>query len=75
MLNTREIRPSLLRRYARQESAPVKIDYKEIGELGVNVVSGDYVQESDLVRHNSEAIAAIAIELAMEGRKRRQRSR
>jgi hypothetical protein len=53
----------------------VKIDYKEIGELGVNVVSGDYVQESDLVRHNSEAIAAIAIELAMEGRKRRQRSR
>jgi len=75
VLNTREIRPSLLRRYARQESAPVKIDYKEIGELGVNVVSGDYVQESDLVRHNSEAIAAIAIELAMEGRKRRQRSR
>jgi len=75
VLNTREIRATLLRRYARQESAPVKNDFKEIGALGVNVVCGDYVEESALVRHNSDAIAAIAIELAMEGRKRRKRSR
>ncbi|PYT29362.1 MAG: hypothetical protein DMG58_16420 [Acidobacteria bacterium] len=73
--DTREIRRSLLRRYARQESAPVENDFNEINALGVNVVCGDYVEESALVRHNSDAIAAIAIELAMEGRKRRQKSR
>ena len=75
VLNTREIRPSLLRRYARQDSAPVENDFNAINALGVNVVCGDYVQESDLVRHNSDAIAAIAVELGIEGRKRRQMSR
>ena len=75
VVNTRKIQPALLRRYARQESAPVKNDFKEIAALGVKVVCGDYVQESGLVRHNSDAIAAIAIELAMEGRKRRKMSR
>jgi len=75
VLNTRKIQPALLRRYARQESAPVKNDFKEIAALGVKVVCGDYVQESGLVRHNSDAIAAIAIELALEGRKRRKMSR
>jgi hypothetical protein len=39
------------------------------------VVRGDYVQESGLVRHNSDAIAAIAIELALEGRKKRKMQR
>jgi uncharacterized cofD-like protein len=75
ILNTREIRPSLRRRYARQDSAPVENDFDAIGAMGVNVVCGDLVQESDLVRHNSDAIAAIAIELAVEGRARRKKSR
>ena len=46
-----------------------------MGAMGVNVVCGDLVSESDLVRHNSDAIAAIAVELAAEGRERRQMSR
>jgi uncharacterized cofD-like protein len=75
ILNTHEIRPSLRRRYARQDSAPVENDFNEIGAMGVNVVCGDLVRESGLVRHNPSAIAAIAIELAMEGRERRQMSR
>ena len=32
---------------------------------------GDLVQQSNVVRHNPDAIAAIAMELAIEGRKRR----
>ena len=74
VLNTREIRPSLRRRYARQNSAPVENDFDAIGAMGVNVVCGDLVQESEVVRHNSDAIAAIAIELAVEGRERLQKS-
>jgi uncharacterized cofD-like protein len=75
VVNTREIRPALRRRYARQESAPVEADFDQIGAMGVTVVCGDFVQESGLVRHNPDAIAAIAIELAAEGRRRRQMSR
>jgi uncharacterized cofD-like protein len=75
VLNTREIQPTLRRRYARQHSAQVENDFDAIGAMGVNVVCGDLVHESGLVRHNSEAIAAIAVELATEGRARRLISR
>jgi len=75
VLNTREIGPALRRRYAREQSAPVENDFDRIGAMGVNVVCGDLVQESGLVRHNPDAIAAIAVELAREGRRRRQMSR
>jgi len=75
VLNTREIQPTLRRRYARQHSAQVENDFDAIGAMGVNVVCGDLVQESGLVRHKSEAIAAIAVELAAEGRARRLMSR
>ncbi len=75
VLNTREIQPTLRRRYARQHSEQVENDFDTIGAMGVNVVCGDLVQESGLVRHNSEAIAAIAVELAQEGRARRLMSR
>jgi uncharacterized cofD-like protein len=75
VVNTGEFRPSLRRRYAREHAEPVENDFDAIGALGVNVVCGDLVQESNLIRHNPDAIAAIAIELAMEGRERRQMSR
>jgi uncharacterized cofD-like protein len=75
VVNTREISPGMLKRYARQHSAPVENDFDAIGAMGVNVVCGDLVQEAGVVRHHSEAIAAIAVELAAEGRARRLRSR
>jgi uncharacterized cofD-like protein len=73
VLNTHEIGTALRRRYAREHSAPVQNDFEKIGAMGVNVVCGDLVQESGLVRHNSQAIAAITVELAREGRRRRQK--
>jgi uncharacterized cofD-like protein len=75
VVNTRAIRPALLRRYARQQAAPVENDFDAVGALGVNVVCGDLARESGVVRHDSDAIAAIAVELAAEGRQRRQISR
>jgi uncharacterized cofD-like protein len=75
IINTHKIGPALRRRYAREHSAPVENDFDQIGAMGVNVVCGDLVEESGLVRHNSSAIAAIAVELAQEGRRRRQMSR
>ncbi|HUJ20749.1 MAG TPA: uridine diphosphate-N-acetylglucosamine-binding protein YvcK [Bryobacteraceae bacterium] len=75
VVNTRQIRPALLRRYAREHSAPVENDFAGLTAMDIHVVCGDLLQQSDVVRHNPEAIAAIALELAIEGRKRRQMSR
>ena len=75
VVNTQDIGRTLRRRYAREQSSPVENDFDKIGAMGVNVVCGDLVQESGLVRHNPAAIAAIAVQLAREGRRRRQMSR
>ena len=59
------------RRRPREHSAPVENDFEQMSAMGVHVVCGDLVQQSNVVRHNPDAIAAIAMELAIEGRKRR----
>jgi len=73
VLNTRPIKPSLRRRYAQEQSMPVENDIDQITALGVNVVCGDLLHESKMVRHDPEFIAAIAMRLAMEGRLRRKK--
>ena len=71
VVNTSPIKPSLRRRYAREEAEPVENDFDAIARMGVDTVAGDLVQQHAVVRHNPEAIAAIAIQLALEGRKRK----
>jgi len=75
VVNTRQIEPSLVRRYARQNSAPVANDFDKIAAMGVDIVRGDLVRQSGVVRHNPDAIATIALGLAFKGRNRRQMSR
>jgi len=75
VLNTGDIKASLRRRYAREHSEPVENDFNGIAALGVDVVCGNLVQHSGVVRHNSDAIAAITMSLAIDGRRRRQMSR
>ncbi len=71
VLNTHPIEDSLIRRYASQAAAPVENDVGKITAAGVNVLCGDLLLESHKVRHNPETIAAVAVKLAMEGRRRR----
>ena len=47
--------------------------FKYLANLGVKVVSGKLLRDSTTVRHNSDAVAAIALQLAQKGRQRRQR--
>jgi hypothetical protein len=39
--------------------------------MGLKIVGRDLVQEAEKIRHNPAAAAAVAIELAAEGRRRR----
>ncbi|MEX2261357.1 MAG: gluconeogenesis factor YvcK family protein [Bryobacteraceae bacterium] len=74
VVNTRGLRPSLARRYASAEARPVENDLDGLAEMGLHVVARDLLLESARVRHDPEAIAAVAIELAIEGRLRRRKT-
>jgi uncharacterized cofD-like protein len=74
VVNTQPIRPALRQRYAHSEALPVENDLDRILARGIEVVGGNFLQESHKIRHNPEEIARVAINLAMKGRARRQRT-
>jgi uncharacterized cofD-like protein len=69
--NTRPISPTLLKRYARQKAGPVPNDLEALGGMGVRLVGRDLLEEGEKVRHDPAAAAAVAMELAAEGRRLR----
>ena len=72
VVNTAPIRSSLLQKYARQSVDPVEADFDALSEMGLEVVAGSLLLESGKIRHNPEAVALVALQLAREGRLRRQ---
>lgn len=69
MSNSR-ISPALRRRYAEQNSAPILCDPGAIERMGIEVIQADLVQRGVKVRHNPAAIACVAVDLALRGRRR-----
>jgi len=50
---------------------PVEVDEEALASLGLEVVAANLVHESTAVRHNPDAVAAIALRLAQKGRQKR----
>lgn len=73
VVSTSKISPALRRRYAEQNSAPIENDIRVLKGMGLAVIGADLLQRGPKVRHNPAAIAAVAVELALEARKRRSR--
>jgi uncharacterized cofD-like protein len=71
VVNVGSARPSLRKKYARQQARPVEVDRDRLEELGVEVVEGDLLHESEKIRHDPAKVAAVALQLAGEGRMRR----
>jgi uncharacterized cofD-like protein len=72
VVNTRPIGPALLTKYALRKALPVKNDLDRLNGLGVKIVGRDLLEEGEKIRHDPAATAAVAIELAAEGRLRKQ---
>lgn len=72
VVNTRPITPTLKRRYAEEQARPVENDFERLSEMQVAVIGIDLAAESDKVRHDSDAAAKVAVDLAMRARARRQ---
>jgi uncharacterized cofD-like protein len=73
IVNTGSIRPATRRRYAKQEAEQVENDSAEIRAMGVEVWEENLLQEGTVVRHDSEAVASVAMRLARVSRRRRTR--
>lgn len=73
VVNTRPIGSALLTKYAQQRALAVTNDFDRLNGLGVKIVGRDLLEEGEKIRHDPAATAAVAIELAAEGRRRRQK--
>ncbi len=71
VVNTQAITGARQRRYAAEMAYPVENDAGRLEDAGLKVVGADLLAQSDKVRHDPQAAAAIAVRLAEEGRRRR----
>ena len=71
VVNVRPIASALKKRYAKEAAQPVENDVDAIFKMGLKVVAGNLAQQSDKVRHDPAATAALVVKLAQEGRRRK----
>ena len=73
IVNSQTVSAPHRRRYAAQQVQPVPVDSERLIEMGLRIVEEDLLARSEKVRHDSHRAAAVAIRLALLGRRRRQR--
>jgi uncharacterized cofD-like protein len=81
VINTSPVSASVLKRYAAEAAAQVRCDRDAIHAMGIEVVEAELVgkkwpgkEQRSKIRHDPEAIASVAIELARRGRAQRSES-
>ena len=72
IVNTTAIAPRLARRYAAQRAMPVENDIDNLRAQGLKVLALPLAATTDVVRHDPESIASVAIRLAAESRRHRK---
>jgi uncharacterized cofD-like protein len=72
ILNSRPLTPAVLDRYAAKKAKPVEHDVHKLVDMGVKVMKVDLAAESDVLRHDPAASAAVAVQLATRARQRRR---
>jgi uncharacterized cofD-like protein len=80
VVNTRPIGKRALAQYGAQQAKPVENDVEMVRRMGMAVLEADLLRtggrlEKDKIRHDPGAIAAVAMQLAEEARKRDARPR
>jgi uncharacterized cofD-like protein len=70
IINTRPIGPEMVSRYEQELARPVENDVARLEQMGLKVLGRDLLHEAGKVRHNSEALAEVVVELAGLSRRR-----
>jgi uncharacterized cofD-like protein len=63
IVNNKRIAQSNLEKYAREGAKPVIVDQHALQEMGVRVLRGDFLDEQELVRHDSQKLAGAVLSL------------
>jgi uncharacterized cofD-like protein len=71
VLNTGVISQALLAKYAADGARPVENDAARLRELNIEVKIANLLHEGETVRHDPRATAAVVMELAQEGHRRK----
>jgi len=70
LVNTSPASQELLAKYALEGASQIHADTDRIRELGVEPISGDYLDETEIARHATDRAAQDLLELAITGRNR-----
>jgi len=68
VINRKPVSPRLLRRYKAQGAEPVDPSLDELEKLGVRYVTGDFLQEHKVVRHDELRLARLLLDRFVNGR-------
>jgi uncharacterized cofD-like protein len=63
LVNTAPISPSLLQKYANEGQKPIEADLDRIRALGVTPVTGNFVHEGDVLRHDYDRVSEVILDL------------
>jgi uncharacterized cofD-like protein len=66
LINTGAISAARLEKYAREGQEPIEADLDRVRALGVEPVTGDFVHEGDLLRHDYDRVAERVLALGLE---------
>lgn len=73
VVNTSSVGPAARRRYALANVKPVENDIAAIEAMGIQIVTAELLQRTTRVRHDPATAAAVAMDLARQGRLNRTR--
>jgi uncharacterized cofD-like protein len=63
LINTAPISPTLLAKYASESQQPIVADLDRVRALGVEPITGNFVREGDVLRHDYDKVAELLLKL------------
>jgi uncharacterized cofD-like protein len=67
LINTAPISPTLLEQYAREGQLPIEPDLDRIRSLGVEPITGNFVHEGNVLRHDHDRVTEAVLRLGLAG--------
>jgi hypothetical protein len=65
LINSAPISPATLTQYAREGQEPIRNDLDRIRELGVEPITGNFLHEGEVLRHDYDLVARTLLQLCM----------
>jgi len=66
LVNNSPVSPTLLERYAAEGATPIEADLDRIRALGVEPISGNYIHEGDVLRHDYDKVAEALLQIGLK---------